>query len=464
MNIFQLLTHPHNMPGVSSTGPYAPPPSAVPAAAAAPQSARTFVLPPPPEPISVQRAPQELSFPSSRLPSAQLPDVSAQSDGAPRRKHSILDIIGRASDVLAKVGGAEALYQPTLDANTAREDAVGDHQRAVDLSKLQIDLGGQQVEAGKQSLSDHQLGLLGRGIEGVQAIVAGGGDAVKAWGVISQQLNLDPEQAAHIGAQLAVDPKGTLDGLSAALTTTAKASPSADVQTYNMLVKADPTGKLATEFITNLAAAKDKSITPYQSAQLSISRSSQGYKQRSTDRAFGEKVREFNNPKPKAGAASAANPNAVAISALSDLHDSLGDLIRDPNLQGATGLVAGRLSLTSGQREVEGRIESLRGQAIPAAIAAIKGSGGASPRAVSEIMGEVKGLIGAIDNRTMDHKDYVANIAAAQRRLTKRINELQAAPARVAPARSSGGLPPRIGAPRRAAPAATGWGKAQVIK
>jgi hypothetical protein len=35
---------------------------------------------------------------------------------APHKRRSLLDTIGRISDVLAKVGGADALYQPTLDA------------------------------------------------------------------------------------------------------------------------------------------------------------------------------------------------------------------------------------------------------------------------------------------------------------------------------------------------------------
>ena len=473
MNILQLLAQAHSaLPhGV------APPPQAAPA----PQplydpntaSASSYMPPPPPVPISVQQAPQELPTAHPDLPPqpSLSPAPQAPQDPvtpvAPTHRRSVLDTIGRISDVLAKVGGADALYQPTLDANTARMNAV-------DLEKQRHTLGEQQLTTGQEAIEDHGSARMGAAMRGLTAIQAGGGDVTKAWPIIAANLHISPEETTHIAGLLASDPKNTIDMLTSALNAPDKTGSSdGDVQKYNMLMKADPTGELGKQFLAGVAGGKTKDITPYQQAQLEIQQGKFGlqkdgftYRQSNDKANRDERQYEFRNPRPKAGAAGGGNTNA--INALGGLHDSLGDLLRDPNLEGATGIIAGRLSVTAGQREIDGRLASLEGQAIPAAIAAIKSSGGASPRAVSEIMGEVKGLIGAIHNRQMDYKDYVANISGAQHRLSQRINDLHAADAATpaaAPARSSGGLPPRLGThPTARAPAASGWGKAQVIR
>lgn len=479
MNVLQLLAQAHaaTSPSTSHYGPQ----TAVPMSGAqgATSYAPDLVSPPPqvapqaPPPLNPTVAPQ--------YNAPVTPAISADNTAAPKPRRSVLDTIGKLADVFAKVGGADALYQSTLDANTARGNAAEDRPRQVDMDNLKLLQAQQLVTTGDQALQDHDSARAGAAVRGLAAIQAGGGDVTKAWPILAQQLHVSPEQMAQIGEHLAADPKGTIAGLQAALNPETATSKTGNVQTYEMLKEADPTGVLAGNFAKSLS--DPHAITAYQQAEIDNMRSRLGI-QRDTlgntvtqqDRVFKEGQYRFDNPQPskKEGAAGSFTNPKPAIHAISGLHNSLGDLIRDSRLEGATGLIYGKLDLTDGQRAIQGKIDSIVGQAIPAAIAAIKASGGASPRAVSEIMGEVQGLTGAIKNRNMATSDYIASIAAAQQRLQQRIQDLQDGGTTPAPSRSSGrdtqrpgsssgGLPPRIGAPR-SAPAASGWGKARVVK
>lgn len=62
--------------------------------------------------------------------------ATAASPPAPKPRRSLLDTIGRISDVLATVGGASPLYQPTLDARSDRATALEDHARKVNMDQL----------------------------------------------------------------------------------------------------------------------------------------------------------------------------------------------------------------------------------------------------------------------------------------------------------------------------------------
>lgn len=150
------------------------------------------------------------------------PGFSPDGAPAPRQRHSILDTIGRISDVLAKVGGADALYQPTLDARQDRQFAIEDRQRGIDMDaikKAQAQLGIQQSQqqliAGQNSLDDYGRAKIGQAVKGLQAIQAGGGDVGAALPSIAQQLGLNPDEVKSLGDALASDP--SLAGLSAAL-------------------------------------------------------------------------------------------------------------------------------------------------------------------------------------------------------------------------------------------------------
>lgn len=207
------------------------------------------------------------------VPNAAPPVAAPAMSRQPRERRSVLDTVGRLADVFAKVGGADALYQPTLDARQDRAFAIEDRTRGIDLDALktalvkqQITTGGQQIEAGENALTDHTTGKLALGVRGLQAIAARGGDPAKAWPILAQQLGIEPERAAVIGEAIAKDPN-SLYGLNAALNDPVKqGSQAKELQIYELMKKSDP----ATAELYLKGLANPDSITPYQSAQLRI--------------------------------------------------------------------------------------------------------------------------------------------------------------------------------------------------
>lgn len=133
--------------------------------------------------------------------------VQPQQGAKPRR--SILDIIGGISDVLAKVGGAEALYQPTLD---ARRKFNQDAQTAQLQQQLLQGQGTQFADKHEETLRSQTADVLA-GISGQanaaelfeQNAPAGLPPAVKAQ--ISQQLRANPESAPAIARMFGYEPK-----------------------------------------------------------------------------------------------------------------------------------------------------------------------------------------------------------------------------------------------------------------
>jgi hypothetical protein len=100
--------------------------------------------------------------------SLQSSQIQPQQTSKPRR--SFLDVLGGISDVLAKVGGAEPLYQPTLD---ARRRFNQDAQTAQLQQQL---LQGQ----GTQFADKHEETLRGR-VGDVLSGIAGQPNAVALW-------------------------------------------------------------------------------------------------------------------------------------------------------------------------------------------------------------------------------------------------------------------------------------------
>lgn len=140
----------------------------------------------------------------------------AQSAEAPRPRRSFLDTVGRISDVLAKVGGAEALYQPTLDARQDREIALGDHARQVDLEALRKTLVEQQIAAGGVEATAQENAMLGQAVRGLQAIAARGGDINRAWPILARQAGIPDDRAAALGQVFAENPEA-LNGFASML-------------------------------------------------------------------------------------------------------------------------------------------------------------------------------------------------------------------------------------------------------
>jgi hypothetical protein len=135
---------------------------------------------------------------------------------APRERRTVLDSVGRIADVLAKVGGAEALYQPSLDAREDRGFAIEDRARGIDMDRLKLTLAQQQVQGGAADLANANTTKLGLAMRGLQAIQARGGDPNQAWPLLAQQMGIEPETVRVIGEQIQSNPNA-ITGLAAAI-------------------------------------------------------------------------------------------------------------------------------------------------------------------------------------------------------------------------------------------------------
>jgi len=128
-------------------------------------------------------------------PVTQQPQPAAQ---APRPRRSLLETIGRISDVLATTGGATPLYEPTIN---AREDRA-----------RQIQADQQKLAAGAFEIGDKGNARAGMALRGLQAIQRNGGDVNKAWPILAAQAGIPPERAAEMAQIFAQDPS-SIDGL-----------------------------------------------------------------------------------------------------------------------------------------------------------------------------------------------------------------------------------------------------------
>lgn len=169
------------------------------------------------DPASMFAAPEVLPLNTATMPRQapmQAPDVPQVAPG--RQRRSLLETLGGVADVIARVGGAEALYQPTIDAREDRAMAQQDRMRQIDLDALKMRQGEQQIQAGEMEASAAQNALVKNAIRGLQAIKKGGGDPARAWPVLAQQAGIPQERAAALAQIFDQDPNA-LDGIAAML-------------------------------------------------------------------------------------------------------------------------------------------------------------------------------------------------------------------------------------------------------
>jgi hypothetical protein len=172
-------------------------------------------MPPPNVSPAAQQAPnvfQALGGAPAAAP-APLPDVPTPTRPA-RSRSSLLDTIGRVSDVLARVGGAEALYQPTLDARQDRALTLGDHDRQVDMDKLKRELSEQSITAGRGTIADAQSARIKQSMKYLQAIrdANPNADVARLWPFLAQRAGLPADQVAAVGEAISQDPS-IIDGI-----------------------------------------------------------------------------------------------------------------------------------------------------------------------------------------------------------------------------------------------------------
>lgn len=134
-------------------------------------------------------------------PVPQAPQPAAQ---APRPRRSLLETIGRISDVLATTGGAQPLYEPTIN---AREDRA-----------RQIQADQQKLAMGNFELGDKGNARTGMAVRGLQAIMRQNpnADPSTVWPLIAQHAGVDPEHISQLSQVFATNP-AAIDGLAEAL-------------------------------------------------------------------------------------------------------------------------------------------------------------------------------------------------------------------------------------------------------
>lgn len=171
-----------------------------------------------------------------------------QPAAAPRARRSILDTVGRLADVFAKVGGAEALYQPTLDGREDRALALGDHARTVDLDKLKL-------ETARNAISDADRARLAQAVRGTQAILAQNpkADPAAIFTALAQRAGVSADNAAAFAGQLGQDPS-LLEGV-------AGFDDSGDKYGGSVVYAKGPDGKVVA-FQPNLKGGKGRPILP----------------------------------------------------------------------------------------------------------------------------------------------------------------------------------------------------------
>ena len=182
-------------------------------------------------------------------------------------KRSILDIIGHIADTVAQVGGETPQYQPTLDANAAR-------QQLATTNGYQNQESQQTLDSNAVKLAQDHAGQLGQLANGLTSLYGQGtpediAKVQKAVPTIMAALGIKPEdpQAKVFMDQLATNPHDAIAGLHAALTKdTAAGSTAGNVQTAEY-IKEHGTPEQYQQYLTTIA--NPNAIKPFQQAQLS---------------------------------------------------------------------------------------------------------------------------------------------------------------------------------------------------
>lgn len=213
-----------------------------------------------PEPDRVANILQAIGG-ASESPPVQMPAAEP-----PRKRRSFLDTIGRISDVIARVGGAEAMYQPTLDAREDRAREIDLDEMRKQLLESQVAAAGQTVQAGEIELADTERARLARAL----GAVASNPDAVGMWSQIATEAGIDEGRAAQIGAILQNNPQAAgllAQSLGWTPETKAQGSQAKELQVYKLLMEQGGP-ELAKSYLQNLV--NPDSMSEYQTATLAL--------------------------------------------------------------------------------------------------------------------------------------------------------------------------------------------------
>lgn len=407
---------------------------------------------------------------------------------APRARRSILDTVGRLADVFAKVGGADALYQPTLDAREDRTLMLGDHARAVDLDKLKL-------ATAQNTLDDAGRARLAQAVRGTQALLAANpqADIAKVFPLLAARAGVDPTQAATLAGQLATDPT-LLEGL-------AGFDDSGDKYGGSVVYAKGPDGKIVA-FQPNLKGGKGRRVLPDGFEAVDpLKLVNLGDKQVAIGGRSGDVVSSFNNginPDKAAdrtsregiaagrdrtaitvaGMPARAKPAATKPDATAGMRQQAGELLDE--LDGIYRRLDKDKALVNPKNSVVSNIiararNSGAGQFVEGTV----GTAAQSDRdrinsirpSLMQSLAKATGMTGKQLDSNADVKLFMQTVtdptksAQANREAIAGLRRFLAQNASSAPATSSGGsraLPPRIGAPAKSAPKRVPVGKPTV--
>lgn len=269
------------------------------------------------DPVGQSAFPWERAQPATQAP--QTTNIEQPRQEAPRReRRSFLDTIGRISDVIAKVGGADPLYGPTIQANE-------DRQRQIELADLNKQALEQGVQAGEGELQNTERSRLATALGGI----AENPESANLWPQIAQEAGIDPQRATAIGQLLERNPaaaKTLAQSLGWKPEINRQGTAPKELQIYGLLNQQDP--ELARTFLENLV--NPKALTPYQKAQLDLRL-----------QQFGFEREKYYNPQPSAAqrtADSKAETEAVkrqgALSGALEFLDTLDQTVEALNASG----------------------------------------------------------------------------------------------------------------------------------
>lgn len=134
---------------------------------------------------------QPAAAPPGSMPQ-QMPDEPAPGGNAPRKRLSLVDTIGRISDVLAKTGGATEQYQPYLDSRIATQQTQQGNALDMDAKRADIAQTGTATQTAQNAIMGHFA-------QGVKAAIAQGVDPHQAIASAAQTMGIPPAIAATFG-------------------------------------------------------------------------------------------------------------------------------------------------------------------------------------------------------------------------------------------------------------------------
>lgn len=424
----------------------------------------------------------------------QLPDQAAPGGNAPRKRLSAIDVLGRLSDVFAKVGGAPEQYQPYLDQRVKQAQDVASNNLDMDAKRQDIAQTGGQV----QDAANLRAGAFARGLK---ALGAAGRDPVAAAPLLAKQLGIDPAVAQNITNAIQQDPNN-LDAIIAATSKPGDAdekfgntpvygrdangnlvlgqisskgnfkpvdtgSGFTPLETQTVVHQGDKdslvgskTGKVGTILpVTGTPKAED--IPVHDAAGNLVGYRTAPGGQGATDADLGnQKLTEAQQKAHDAQVAQAAQYTNSRAN-LTNLDHTIDLIANDKGLSDATGPLASRIPSYSRNR-VHALVDTATGQALQGAMAQLReGSkdGSLGIRLTQKELFSLSDTIGALKNTDQSTSDYRATLQQAKDRIKDIVGRMDAAHAPAAATSKPSPLPanviPRTGGSTPSAP--KGW-------